>query len=546
MAVTDPSEKRPEWCPPGRSRYHTRPTRPGSQSSSGSSSKRPNSSSSSRHSPSPTTPLSVVPSPRVRRNSSNQPSNPQLSRPRSSSPTPDNGAVSEASSPDIHGKHKESDLEPSQRTQNPSPLFSLPKELFFVRESGQSYEFGLSSGHDVLTLKWRLDEEVRLRCRVQDQLAELDAQLTKVSKQCHEAESRANDFEQQLNAALEGQATQQASSQSEAASILPDIRATPANNEEFTPENYVWVTQERERVAQENLRLDNCLHIASIQKHQLEREIIRLSREVEDYQKPDIGHGKSMIDAAQQTEEEEPTQMTTVASQTEFGDQKDTENGPIEPEYQAVPPQQPRTVTTDAIVQAVEQPDEHMLSNDLSDQITKASEVLEVKIQEFGEERLDRKIEVCIKQEDSGQGSSSQTKASKGKGIARETTMAQSEQSSMTRDFELLQPLAFNIPQGNGFAGLQYENERLCQENERLRRENDEMRNTLEQHQLEDSRPEGPESHHGHASPEETQIWNTNPGAEVEDADVEMGVMMLDAEEIVNDMSGSDYESRGD
>ncbi|CVL07450.1 uncharacterized protein FMAN_14368 [Fusarium mangiferae] len=546
MAVTDSSEKRPEWCPPGRSRFVTRPTRPGAQSSSGSSSKRPNSSSSSRHSTSLTTPPSLEPSPRVRRISSNQPSNSQLSRPRSRSPAPDDGAVSETSSPDIHGKHKEPDLEPSQRTQNLSPIFSLPKELFYVRESGQSYEFGLSSGHDILTLKLRLAEEIRMRCQVQHQLDELDALLTKVSEHYDEAQSRANDLEQRLNAALEGQATQQAANQFEAASMLPNVRPKPANPKEFTPENYIWVTQQWERVAEENLRLDNCLHIAGIQKHQLEREIIRLSQEVENYQKPNIGHGKSMIDAAQQTEEEEPTRMTAVATQTEFGDQKDTENGPIEPEYQVVPLKQPRTVTTDAAVQAVEQPDEHMLSNELSGQITKASEVLEVKIQEFGEERLDRKIEVCVKQEDSGQGSSSQTKASKGKGIARETTMAQNEQSSMTRDFELLQPLASNIPQGNGFAGLQYENERLRRENERLRRENDEMRNTLEQHQIEDSRPEGPESHHSHASPEETQVWNTNPGAEVEDADVEMGVMMLDADEIVNDMSGSDYESRGD
>jgi len=129
--------------------------------------------------------------------------------------------------------------------------------LFYVRESGQSFEFGLSSGHDVLTLKWRLDEETRLRRRVQDQLDELNAQLAKVSKDCREAQSRANDLEQQLNAALEAQ-------------------ATPANPEEFTPENYVWVTQQRERVAEENRKLDNCLHIASIKSHQLEREIITL------------------------------------------------------------------------------------------------------------------------------------------------------------------------------------------------------------------------------------------------------------------------------
>ncbi|EXK28590.1 hypothetical protein FOMG_15060 [Fusarium oxysporum f. sp. melonis 26406] len=218
-----------------------------------------------------------------------------------------------------------------------------------------------------------------MRCQVQDQLAELAVQLMKVSEDRDEAQSRANDLEQRLNSALKVQATRQASKKLEAASTLSDVRPTPANPEEFTLENYIWAKQQWDRVAKENLRMDNSLHIAGAEKHQLETEIIRLSREIKYYQKRNMGHGRSMNDAAQQTDDE-PPRLATVATQTDFMDQtshQNTENKPIEPEHQALPPQQPRVVMTDAAVQAVEQRDENILFDELPDQTSKDSGALE-------------------------------------------------------------------------------------------------------------------------------------------------------------------------
>ena len=124
--------------------------------------------------------------------------------------------------------------------------------------------------------------------------------------------------------------------------------------------------------------------------------------------------------------------MTTVATQTDFVDQNNTENKPIESEHQAAPPQLPKVVMTDAAVQAAEQLDEHTLSEQLSDQNTKVSGLLEVSIQESREERLDWELDVCDIQKASVQGSSSQTEASKGKEIACPTTVAHNGQRSMT------------------------------------------------------------------------------------------------------------------
>ncbi|KAH7148046.1 hypothetical protein DER46DRAFT_639581 [Fusarium sp. MPI-SDFR-AT-0072] len=111
---------------------------------------------------------------------------------------------------------------------------------------------------------------------------------------------------------------------------------------------------------------------------------------------------------------------------------------------------------------------------------------------------------------------STQTEGSKGKGIACQTTMAHDDQSSMILGAGPLQPLASQIVQENRLAELQ-------QENERLRQENDAMRSALEQHQNEDSPPEGPESQVNDGNPEEAQIRSADPGVEVQGGDVEMG-----------------------
>ncbi|EWZ29465.1 hypothetical protein FOZG_16838 [Fusarium oxysporum Fo47] len=266
-----------------------------------------------------------------------------------------------------------------------------------------------------------------MRCQLQDQLAELAVQLKKVSEDRDEAQSRANHLEQRLNSALKVQATRQASKKLEAASTLADVRPTPANPEEFTPENYIWVNQQWDRVAKENLRMDNSLHIAGVEKRQLETEIIRLSQEIENYQKRNMGHGRSMNDAAQQTEDE-PPRIATVATQTDFMDQislQNTENKCIESEHQTVPPQQPRIVMTDAAVQAGEQHDESILLDELPDQTSKDSGALEVTIQELtsDKKRLEKLLEVCIKQNASGQDSSAQTVGTRGEGAACQTTM---------------------------------------------------------------------------------------------------------------------------
>ncbi|KAF4959438.1 hypothetical protein FGADI_1659 [Fusarium gaditjirri] len=354
MAVAGSSEKRPQWCPPGTSRHITPTRRPSSHSSSDSSSKRPSSSSSSRNSPSPTTPSSLGPPLKLRRKSSNPPSNSHISRPQESSAACRDGPGSQDSSPDVRDKFNEPDLQLSQGTQSLSTLFRLPKDLFYIRESGQAYELGFSSAQDILTLASRLDEEIQVRYRVQDELAKLTEQLKKVTEDRNEAQSRANDLEQRLESALKVKA---ASEQLGAASTLPDVRPTPANPGEFTPENYIWAKQQWDRVAEDNLKMDNCLHIASAEKKQLETEIIRLSREVETYQKRNM---RPMNDAAQQTEDEPPW-IAIVATQTDFIDQisqQNTENKPLESDQLTVPPQQPRIVMTDAAVQVAEQHDE--------------------------------------------------------------------------------------------------------------------------------------------------------------------------------------------
>ncbi|KAF5649622.1 hypothetical protein F52700_518 [Fusarium sp. NRRL 52700] len=311
------------------------------------------------------------------------------------------------------------------------------------------------------------------------------------------------------------QKTQKASHQLETASILPDVRPTLVNPDEFTPENFIWVKQQWDRVAEENLRLDDSLHIASAEQQRLETEIVRLSRKVENYEKRNIGHGRSTNDAAQQTEEE-LLRMTTVGTQINLGDQDNTENKPIKPEHQAALPQPPRVSMTDPEVPAVEQPDEHILFDELPNQKTKASGALEERIPECREEMLHKKLEMCAKQKASGQGSSSQTETSKGKGIACQTTMAHNDQGSMTLGIGSLQPRASNIDQQKSIAALQWENERLRQENQRLR-------NALEQHQSEDRSPNGADIQPSDASPEEAQVRNTDPRVEIQDADMEMG-----------------------
>ncbi|KAK2668884.1 hypothetical protein RAB80_016264 [Fusarium oxysporum f. sp. vasinfectum] len=151
--------------------------------------------------------------------------------------------------------------------------------------------------------------------------------------------------------------------------------------------------------------------------------------------------------------------------------------------------------------------------------------------------------------------------------------MAHDDQSSVTLGTEPLQPPASQITQQNRLTELQ-------QENERLRQENDEMRNALEQHQNEDSPPEGLESQALEAHPGEAQMRSADPGVEVQGGDVEMGgittgqdstapqdtetpampvtapvtseteiqertAMMLDADEIDDDVSSEDDQSRG-
>lgn len=517
MAVAGSSEKRPEWCPPGRSRHITPPRKPGSQSSSGSSSKRPNSSSSSRHSPSPTTPLSLEPPTKVRLKSSNQPSNSQYPRPRSSSPACNDGAVSQGSSPYVHGKLKEPDLELSQGTQSLPTLFSLPKDLFYVRDSGQAYELGFSSGQDVLMPGSRLAEEIETRRQLQDQLAELAVKLMKVSEDRDEAQSRANDLEQRLNSALKVQATRQASKNLEAASNLSDVRPTPANPEEFTPENYIWAKQQWDRVAKENLRLDNSLHIAGAEKHQLETEIIRLSREIKNYQKRNMGHGRSMNDAAQQTEDE-PPRLATVATQTDFMDQtsqQNTENKPIELEHQALPPQQPRVAMTDAAVQAVEQRDENILFAELPDQTSKDSGALEVTIQEpTGEkERLEKQLEVCIKQNASGQDNLTQTEGTRGEGAACQTAMTHDDLHTMILRAETTQSVASRSDHENKLADQS--------ENDVHRQENTE-RSAIEQPQNKNSPPKKSEFQFNKTHKEQETNIPSHTG-EAERPDVEMG-----------------------
>ncbi|KAJ9414663.1 hypothetical protein QL093DRAFT_2471431 [Fusarium oxysporum] len=135
---------------------------------------------------------------------------------------------------------------------------------------------------------------------------------------------------------------------------------------------------------------------------------------------------------------------------------------------------------------------------------------------ENDKKRLEIQLKQSRKRRTSGQDSSTQTEGSKGEGGACQTTMAHDDQSSMTLGTEPLQSPASQIPQENRLTELQ-------QENEQLRQENDEMRNALEQHQNEDSPPEGLESQALGAHPEEAQMRSADLGVEVQGGDVEMG-----------------------
>ncbi|KAJ4033338.1 hypothetical protein NW756_013083 [Fusarium oxysporum] len=157
----------------------------------------------------------------------------------------------------------------------------------------------------------------------------------------------------------------------------------------------------------------------------------------------------------------------------------------------------------------------------LDDELEKAGKdirKLEAKesVLENDKKRIEMQIKQSRKRRTSGQDSSTQTEGSKGEGVACQTTMVHDDQSSMTLGTEPLQPPASLITQQHRLTELQ-------QENERLRQENDEMRNALEQHQNEDSPPEGLESQALEAHPGEAQMRSADPGVEVQGGDVEMG-----------------------
>ncbi|KAM0080461.1 hypothetical protein ACKRZS_007389 [Fusarium odoratissimum] len=130
--------------------------------------------------------------------------------------------------------------------------------------------------------------------------------------------------------------------------------------------------------------------------------------------------------------------------------------------------------------------------------------------------RLENNLEQSRKQTASGRDSPLRTEGTKGKGVARQTTIAHDDESSMALSADPPKPPASQIDQENRLAELQ-------RENERLRQENDEMRNTLEQPQNEDGQPDRPESHFNDANPEEIQIRSANPGVDVQGGLVEIG-----------------------
>ncbi|EMT69617.1 hypothetical protein FOC4_g10003349 [Fusarium odoratissimum] len=205
---------------------------------------------------------------------------------------------------------------------------------------------------------------------------------------------------------------------------------------------------------------------------------------------------------------------------------------------------------TDAAIQAVEQHDENILLDELPDQTIKDSGALEVTIQELtgDKERLEKQLEVCIKQNASGRDSSTQTEGTRASRTDHENRLADKSENNVNRQ------------------------------------ENTERRSALEQPQNEDSPPEEPESQVSDANPEEAQIRSTDPGVEVQGADVEMGgittgqdspapqdiamendapampatpparleteiqertATMLDADETADDLNAKDDESRG-
>ncbi|KAF5688800.1 hypothetical protein FCIRC_1706 [Fusarium circinatum] len=150
----------------------------------------------------------------------------------------------------------------------------------------------------------------------------------------------------------------------------------------------------------------------------------------------------------------------------------------------------------------------------------------------------------------------------------KQTTVANDDQTSAIPISKPPQPLAPQNDQENRLGELQ-------RENERLRLENDVMRNGLEQPQSQDSPPEEPETQLNDVTPEVAQAWSADRGVEVQGADANIGGITagqdsvgpqdievtvipvtppaasearetLHADEIFDDTSGKDDESRGD
>lgn len=170
---------------------------------------------------------------------------------------------------------------------------------------------------------------------------------------------------------------------------------------------------------------------------------------------------------------------------------------------------------TDAAVQAVEQRDENILFAELPDQTSKDSGALEVTIQEpTGEkERLEKQLEVCIKQNASGQDSLTQTEGTRGEGAACQTAMTHDDRRTMILRAETPQPVASRSDHENKLADQS--------ENDVPRQENTE-RSAIEQPQNENSPPKKSEFQFNKTHKEQETNIPSHTG-EAERPDVEMG-----------------------
>ncbi|KAF5681338.1 hypothetical protein FDENT_8109 [Fusarium denticulatum] len=433
--------------------------------------------------------------------SSKSSSGPSRSRSADSSPV---SSVQEVSITEAEAKESAPEL--PKAPEHFTRAFSIPKTLFEIYETSQEWHFGLAPMQNVQALGTELNQANFERQKAEQQVRDLTQRLSSVAEpglKIHSSESdrKCSEVARVTPSKL----------RKERDARLMELIENKGNMplEERFEELVGWsqrVEADIDAAQDRNTFLDDLLGKAGRDKSKLQGETLLLKANKEKLEKQ-LEQTRKLTTMAHNDQTAAAPSAKPLRS---LASQNDQENRLAELQRENERPRQENNEMRNALKQPQSQdsPEEEPESQ-LKDATPEEA-------QESREERFDRELDACVVQKASVQGSSSQTEASKGKEIACRTTVAHNDQRSMTLGIWPPQPLASNISQENSIARLQWENERLRKENQRLR-------NALEQHQNENSRPEGPETQHSNVSSEEAQVRNADPRAEIQDTDVEMG-----------------------